>query len=226
MATQFKLRRDTAANWTSANPTLASGEPGLETDTGKLKFGNGATPWTSLTYFPGALDAAAIASGTLASARIPDLDAAKITTGTLGAGRIPTALPASVVLTSPEETVTLSATASTGTINFDCATQTELFYTTNSAGNFTLNFRGSASVAMNTLLAVGQSITAVFLCTNGAAAYYANGFQIDGASVTPKWQNGSAPSMGNANAIDAYSFTIIKTGSAAYTVLASQVKFA
>jgi len=44
------VRRDTAANWTSANPTLAAGELGGETDTGKLKLGNGATAWNSLAY--------------------------------------------------------------------------------------------------------------------------------------------------------------------------------
>ena len=47
----FKLRRDTAANWTSSNPTLASGEPGYETDTAKLKIGDGSTAWVSLAYF-------------------------------------------------------------------------------------------------------------------------------------------------------------------------------
>lgn len=65
MATQFKLRRDTATNWTSNNPTLASGEPGVETDTNKFKIGNGTTPWVSLPYFPAAFDAAAITSGTV-----------------------------------------------------------------------------------------------------------------------------------------------------------------
>ena len=44
------IRRDTAANWTSANPTLAAGELGGETDTGKLKLGNGSTAWNSLAY--------------------------------------------------------------------------------------------------------------------------------------------------------------------------------
>ena len=47
---QIQTRRDTAANWTSTNPTLAAGEPGLETDTGKLKVGNGSTAWNSLAY--------------------------------------------------------------------------------------------------------------------------------------------------------------------------------
>ena len=50
MADQIQLRRDTAANWTSSNPTLASGEFGLETDTDLFKVGNGSTAWASLGY--------------------------------------------------------------------------------------------------------------------------------------------------------------------------------
>lgn len=48
---RFQLRRDTAANWTSNDPTLAAGEFGYETDTGYLKIGDGTTAWTSLAYF-------------------------------------------------------------------------------------------------------------------------------------------------------------------------------
>ena len=50
--TTIQLRRGTAAQWTTANPTLAQGEVGLETDTGKLKIGNGSTVWTALGYGP------------------------------------------------------------------------------------------------------------------------------------------------------------------------------
>jgi len=50
MTVQIKLRRDTAANWTSVNPTLAVGEPGLETDTLKVKYGDGLNPWVNLPY--------------------------------------------------------------------------------------------------------------------------------------------------------------------------------
>ena len=53
MAIQIQYRRGTAAEWTSANPTLAQGEPGYETDTGKFKIGNGSTAWTSLAYSSG-----------------------------------------------------------------------------------------------------------------------------------------------------------------------------
>jgi hypothetical protein len=49
--TLYQARRDTAATWTSTNPTLAAGEPGYETDTFKLKIGDGSTAWTSLAYF-------------------------------------------------------------------------------------------------------------------------------------------------------------------------------
>ena len=50
MAVQIQLRRDTASNWTGTNPVLAIGEPGVETDTLKVKVGDGATAWNSLAY--------------------------------------------------------------------------------------------------------------------------------------------------------------------------------
>ena len=50
---KFQLRRDVAANWTSANPTLLAGEPGYETNTNKLKIGDGSTPWNLLPYVSG-----------------------------------------------------------------------------------------------------------------------------------------------------------------------------
>jgi len=50
MTTRLQQRRDTAANWTSNNPTLAAGEIGYETDTKYFKVGDGSTAWTSLAY--------------------------------------------------------------------------------------------------------------------------------------------------------------------------------
>lgn len=49
----LQLRAGTAAQWTTADPVLAAGEPGLETDTRKLKYGDGATAWSSLPYASG-----------------------------------------------------------------------------------------------------------------------------------------------------------------------------
>jgi hypothetical protein len=133
----------------------------------------------------------------------------------------------SPVLLSPEERCTVSATAATGTVHLDAVTQAVLFYTSNAAANFTLNIRGNSGTTLASLLAVGDSITVVFLVTNGATPYYPTVFQIDGSAVTPKWAGGVAPGAGNANSIDAYSFTIIKTAATpTYTVLASAGRFA
>lgn len=129
-------------------------------------------------------------------------------------------------LQTASETVTISATAATGTINYDVSTQSVLYYTSNASANWTTNFRGSSGASLNSLMSTGQSITVAFLVTQGGTAYYNNAFQVDGTSVTPKWQGGTAPSAGNASSIDIYSFTIVKTGSAAFTIFASQTKFA
>lgn len=124
------------------------------------------------------------------------------------------------------ETTTISATAATGTINFDALTQPILYYTTNASANWTLNIRGNATTTMNTAMAIGQTMTIAFMVTQGATPYYNSAVTIDGTSVTPKWQNGLAPTAGFASSIDTYTYTITKTASATFTVLATQTKFA
>jgi hypothetical protein len=64
VVTQVQIRRGTAAQWTSANPTLASGEQGFETDTLKLKIGNGSTAWNSLAYTGNDGDITGVTAGT------------------------------------------------------------------------------------------------------------------------------------------------------------------
>jgi hypothetical protein len=127
--------------------------------------------------------------------------------------------------TNALELVTVSATAATGTINYDVTTQSVLYYTTNASANWTVNFRASSGTSLDTAMATGEAITVVFLVTQGATAYYNNAVQIDGSSVTPKYQGGTAWTAGNASSIDAYSYTIVKTGSATFTVFAAQTQF-
>lgn len=131
-----------------------------------------------------------------------------------------------VIPTNIVEPATVSATAATGTIAYDVTTQSILYYTSNASANWTVNFRGSSGTSLNTLMTTGQMITVAFLVTQGATAYYNSAVQVDGSSVTPKWQGGTAPAAGNASSIDVYTYTIVKTGAAAFTVFASQTKFA
>lgn len=126
---------------------------------------------------------------------------------------------------SIQELATTSATAATGTVNFDAVTQAVLYYTTSASANWTLNIRGNSSTTLNSVMTTGQSLTIAFLVTQGSTAYYNNALTIDGTSVTPKYQGGTAYTSGNASGIDAYTYTIIKTGSAAFTVLAAQTQF-
>lgn len=114
----------------------------------------------------------------------------------------------------------------TGTVNFNVLDGAVVYYTGSASGNWTLNVRGSSSVTLNNVMATGDSISLVVLATNGSTAYYQSAFRIDSNVVVPKWAGGTAPTAGNANSIDAYAITIIKTGSAVFTALISQTKFA
>ena len=143
-----------------------------------------------------------------------------VNTATIAGGTL-----ADAVIKGLEEDVNVVASAATGTINFDVSTASVWYYTTNASANHTLNFRYSSGDTLASKLAVGDAITLVWLNTNGATAYYPNVIQIDGTTVTPKVP--AAITAGNASAIDAYTFTIIKTAATpTYTVLETQTKYA
>jgi hypothetical protein len=130
------------------------------------------------------------------------------------------------VFVSPLENATISATAATGTVNVDVKSTAVKYFTSNASADWTFNFRGDVSTTLNSIMSIGQTITVAFLVTNGSTAYKPTVFQIDGSAVTPKWNGGAAPSAGGVNGIDSYTFTIIKTASATFTVLGAQSKFA
>lgn len=124
------------------------------------------------------------------------------------------------------EKATVSTSALTGTVNFNAKDGAVVYYTTGASANWTLNIRGDASTTLNATLATNDSLTIAVLATQGGTAYYPSAHTIDGASVTPKWAGGTAPSAGNASSVDVYVYTIIKTAASTYTVFASQTRFA
>jgi hypothetical protein len=213
------------ANNAVDNLTVGSDGHVLTADSTNATYGlKWSAPTVSTSQITGLGTGIATWLGTPSSANLASAITDETGSGSLVFGTTPTLTRSFHV--SPREKVTVSATAATGTINFDVVTQSVLYYTTNATGNFTLNIRGDGSTTLNSLLDTGDALTVVFLVTNGATAYYHSALTVDGSSVTPKWQGGTAPSFGNTSSIDSYSYTVIKTGNAAFTVLASQIRFA
>jgi hypothetical protein len=123
------------------------------------------------------------------------------------------------------ETTALVSSGVSGVINYYVGNQSVLYYTANAGSNWTVNLTFSPTTLLNSAMVIGQSMTVVLMATQGGTAYYNSTVQVDGNSITPKWQGGTAPSAGNASGVDIYVYTIVKTGSAAFTIFASQTQF-
>jgi hypothetical protein len=177
----------------------------------------------------GYVDGVTSAIQTQLGARATLTGAETLTNKTLTSPVINTATVTAPIFVAPEERTTVSATSAATTVNFDAVTQGVLYYTSNATANWTLNVRGNSGTTLNSILATGDSITVAFLVTNGSTAYYQTAFNIDGTTsgVTLEYSGGTAPAAGNASSVDAYTFTIIKTASATYTVFgAGPIKYA
>jgi hypothetical protein len=147
VVTQIQIRRGTAAQWTSANPTLAAGEFGYESDTGKFKIGSGSTAWNSLSYS---------ASGTVTS----------ITAGTgLSGGAITTS--GTIAIDSTVATLTGTQTLTNKTATGLIYTQTLLTpsFTTN-AYTLVLGDQGDILLASN-----GSTAGTINIPTNASVAF-------------------------------------------------------
>ena len=158
MAVRIQFRRDTAANWTSANPTLAAGELGLETDTSYYKIGNGSTAWTSLAYgtiagvpssnsitsamiVDGTIIAGDIASDAITTAKILDANvtAAKLASDAVTTAKVLDANVTAAKLASDAVTTAkiLDSNVTTAKIADDAVTAAKLADTAVTAGSYT-----------------------------------------------------------------------------------------
>ena len=114
----------------------------------------------------------------------------------------------------------------TSNVNIDTNTQAVRLDTADASANFTVNLRGDGSNSLDASMDTGESITVAYISSQGGTAYYNTTVQVDGTTVTPVWQGGSAPTSGNTDSNDVYTFTAIKTASSTFTVLAAQTQFA
>jgi hypothetical protein len=190
------------------------------TTTKTLNWVDSTDAWTSSEHLNLASGKSYYVNGTL----LKDVSET-LTNKTLTAPAVNGGVLDEVIMSTPQERTTITATAAGTTVNFDAKTQGVLYYTSNSTGNWTLNVRGDGSTTLNSMMTTGDALTVVFMATN-STAYYSTALTVDGNAITPKFQNGAAFAAGSASAIDIYTYTIFKTADATFTVLAGQTKFA
>ena len=114
----------------------------------------------------------------------------------------------------------------TSNINIDTNTQAIQLNTATASANFTVNLRGDGSNSLDASMDTGESITVAYINKNNNVTYWNTTVQVDGVTVTPVWQGGSAPTGGNTTSNDVYAYTAIKTAASTFTVLAAQTQFA
>jgi hypothetical protein len=217
---------------TSIVTTLTASKP-VFTDANKALTSSGTMPTnqggTGLTSFTANGIVYASSTSALATGSTLQFDGTNV-----GVGLTPVTnngvlqLGSYAAIKSLVESATITGAAPSATTQFDWMSQAVQYYTSNATTNFTLNIRGNGSTSLNTVMQVGQSASIALMVTNGSPAYYMSAINIDGTAsgVTVKYINGTSLSSGNANSIDIYNITVIKTASATYTVLVVQTKFA
>lgn len=161
------------------------------------------------------------AAGGTVYATLGDVQTFTGTKGFLG-----TASSLAAVLANAAEAATLTAAGASGTIPLYLSTQSVLFYTQAATGNWTVNLTMASANTLNSAMAVGEAVTCVLMATQGSTAFYNNVVQVDGATsgVTTKWLGG-APAFGQPNGVDFYTYVIIKTANATFSVFTSLASF-
>ena len=114
-----------------------------------------------------------------------------------------------------------------GTFNINVLTNGMVYRTdANMAGTFTINLRGDGSTTFNSLMDIGATSVYTFYAGSSNTSYVLQNFQIDGSNITEKWNGGSAPSAATGSGTDVYTFNIMKTADATFTVFATFSNFA
>ena len=115
----------------------------------------------------------------------------------------------------------IDTTARNGTQNVDFASGMVVYYSTASTASWKPNFRVSSSVSVNSVMAINDIISPTLIVAKGATTHFANAIQVDGSNITPEFLGGAPTDGGGSGTFDIYSYTIIKTGNAAFKVFAS-----
>jgi len=167
-----------------------------------------------------------ILDSTIVTSKIADANVttAKIADANVTSSKLASNLSFSMV--NALETANIFTTAVGGNVNIDVLNNTVYFFSSNTTANVTFNLRGNGTTTLQNTLSIGSSVSLAILLKQGVNTFTANVY-IDGSLISPLWAGNIAPAYiaGTNQSTDLYSLSVIKTGSSAYTVLASNTKF-
>jgi len=223
---QLQQRRALASEWTSTNPVLADGEFAFETDTRKMKIGDGVTAWNSLAYagLQGPSGPTGPASGPTGPAGTASNTGATGPIGSTGAigptGPIPTSavnFTVTGILSTSEIQETVNTITSPGTFTTLDWSTGATFFVTNLTSNFTVNITNLPTTS-------NRSYVVSMILNQGGIAYYANVLQIASAVVPISWLNASTPTPG-ASRREVQTFTLYYNASLGWIALGQLSSF-
>jgi hypothetical protein len=220
MAVQIQMRRDTASNWTSSNPTLAAGEWGLETDTAKFKIGTGSAAWTALGYSSlpsnvlplagGAMTGAITTNSTFDGVDIATRDAILTSTTTTAGAALPKAggtlsgaiVAADQIISAP----IMKDYAETVYAGGNTSTAVTLALTNGNVQTWTMTGNCTFTMPSGSTLQAGSSLTLI-LTQDGTGSR-------TGTFTSVKWPGGTAPTLTTTatTGIDILTFTTFNGG--------------
>ena len=220
MAVQIQLRRDTAANWTTNDPTLAAGEFAIETDTDKYKIGDGSTAWTSLGYSSlpsnvlslagGAMTGAITTNSTFDGVDIATRDAILTSTTTTAGAALPKAggtlsgaiVAADQIISAP----IMKDYAETVYAGGNSGTSQTLALTNGNVQTWTMSGNCTFTMPSGSTLQAGSSLTLI-LTQDGTGSR-------TGAFTSVKWAGGTVPTLTvtATTGIDILTFTTFNGG--------------
>ena len=129
------------------------------------------------------------------------------------------------LVTNSSEKVTLDSSTTGATLIPMQLSSQSILYLSGLSADARVNLTHSSSASLNTVLSIGECVTITVMIRNSATAYLFKELQIDSVIQTLRWMDGTAPSAATASGTDVYSFTILKTASAAYEVLGSAASY-
>ena len=230
---QSKMQSDSIGGAQLINDTVTSAKI-ADGNVTIAKLADGTLPVNSANILDSAIISSKISDGNVITSKIAD---GNVITSKIADGNVTTSKIEDDAVTSSkiaplkhlqEDMLITAAGAQTlnGNVTVNILENSIRYFTSATTSNICINIRGDDSTTLNSVMNVGNTITSAVLITNGGTPQYVQNTQVDNVLVVPKVSGGEQLSEGNADSIDIYTITVVKTADATFTMFLSQTQFA